>query len=153
MEQLLETLVAKITSFEEEVKIMTPKSIGTDDILPPDSATTSCNHNIQETAPFLALFDNTAVSTSPLQLSKLIYLLTFISLDVENSTHHKLQHPPLNLRHQSPIHLEVAGYLKLRESEKLYLICSRPRTILISSTKRPRFGYTYLLSLSMVMIW
>lgn len=76
VEQLLETLVSKVSSFEEEEKIMTPESIGTDDILPPDSTTSSYNHNIQETAPLLALFDNTAVSTSPP-----LFFLRYISSD------------------------------------------------------------------------
>ena len=65
MEQLLETLVAKISSFEEEEKMMTPESLGTDDILAAESSNITFNPNIQETAPFLALFDNTAVSDGP----------------------------------------------------------------------------------------
>jgi hypothetical protein len=69
MEQLLETLVAKVSSLEDDEKIMTPESLGTEDILPPESNSTSCNHSIQETAPLLALFDNTAVSIDSFNIS------------------------------------------------------------------------------------
>jgi hypothetical protein len=67
---LLETLVAKISQCEEEAKIMTPESLGTDGILPTDLSNVSSNPHIQATAPFLALFDNTAVSIVPSYLFK-----------------------------------------------------------------------------------
>jgi hypothetical protein len=69
MEQLLETLVAKVSSLEGDEKIMTPESLGSEDILPPESNSTSCNQSIQETAPLLALFDNTAVSIDSFNIS------------------------------------------------------------------------------------
>jgi hypothetical protein len=65
MEQLLETLVAKVSSLEGDEKIMTPESLGTDEIFPPESTNSTSSHNIRETAPLLALFDNTAVSALP----------------------------------------------------------------------------------------
>lgn len=64
VEQLLETLVAKISSFEEEEKMMTPESLATDDILTAETNSITYNPTMHETAPFLALFDNTAVSAA-----------------------------------------------------------------------------------------
>jgi hypothetical protein len=69
MEQLLETLVAKVSSLGGDEKIMTPESLGNEDILPQESNSTSSNHSIQETAPLLALFDNTPVSIDCFNIS------------------------------------------------------------------------------------
>lgn len=104
MERLLETLVAKISSLEEGEKIMTPESVGIDDILPPDSNNASSCHSIQETAPLLALFDNTAVSIDPSHYNKTCRL-TPISLDEEKSTSHKLPHLYHNIPQQSLLHM------------------------------------------------
>jgi hypothetical protein len=58
VELLLETLVAKISAYEEEEKsqkILTPESVG-NDVLSPFSTTA-----VAETSPYLSLFDNTVV--------------------------------------------------------------------------------------------
>ena len=100
MERLLETLVDKISSLEEGKEILTPESLGTEDILPPDLNNASCSQSIQETAPLFALFDNTAVSISPSTYNKR-YRLTPISLDEEKSTSHKLQRLSHNVPQQN----------------------------------------------------
>jgi hypothetical protein len=76
VEQLLETLVAKISAYEDK-GIMTPESTGTDDVLTPYPSSVLSDAQIQETAPFLSLFNNTAVSAQPFQPSKLgIFLIS-----------------------------------------------------------------------------
>lgn len=63
VEQLLENLVAKISSFEDEQKsqqVMTPDSIGNDVLTPFTVNVEAASH--QEGAPFVSLYDNTAVS-------------------------------------------------------------------------------------------
>jgi len=65
----LETIIAKITSFEEEEqaqKILTPESSNNDILTPFPSNVTLPNTNaLAENAPFLSLFDNSVVSISP----------------------------------------------------------------------------------------
>lgn len=64
VERLLETLVSKIESYEEEEnvhKIMTPESVG-NDVLTPYTTTASANPNVVDNAPFISLFDNSVVS-------------------------------------------------------------------------------------------
>lgn len=65
VEMLLETLVSKISVFDEEEKakkgLHTPESMGPNDVLTPY---TSENATSNENAPILSLFDNTAVSYS-----------------------------------------------------------------------------------------
>lgn len=70
VEQLLETLVAKISSFEEEEKMMTPESLATDDILTAEPNSMTYIPAVHETAPFLALFDNTALGRREVDLSQ-----------------------------------------------------------------------------------
>ena len=63
VERLLETLVAKIDSFEEEEnvnKIMTPESVG-NDVLTPYTTNASANPNVSDNAPLLSLFENSVV--------------------------------------------------------------------------------------------
>ena len=63
VERLLETLVSKIESFEEEEnvhKIMTPESVG-NDVLTPYTTNASANPNVSDNAPFLSLFENSVV--------------------------------------------------------------------------------------------
>lgn len=65
VERLLETLVAKIESFEEDEnvhKIMTPESVA-NDVLTPYTTNASANPNVADNAPFLSLFENSVVST------------------------------------------------------------------------------------------
>jgi hypothetical protein len=65
VERLLETLVAKIESFEEDEnvhKIMTPESVA-NDVLTPYITNASANPNVADNAPFLSLFENSVVST------------------------------------------------------------------------------------------
>lgn len=63
VERLLETLVAKIDSYEEEEnvnKIMTPESVG-NDVLTPYTTNASANPNVSDNAPLLSLFENSVV--------------------------------------------------------------------------------------------
>ena len=63
MERLLETLVEKISAYEEEEnsqKIMTPESMSNDILTP--SMTNISGASVQDNAPFLSLFDNSVVS-------------------------------------------------------------------------------------------
>ena len=64
VERLLETLVAKVTQYEEEDKvqkdILTPESMGNEDLTPYPSNSAGVS---QET-PFMSLFDNSVVSIS-----------------------------------------------------------------------------------------
>jgi hypothetical protein len=65
VERLLETLVSKIESFEEEEnvhKIMTPESVG-NDVLTPFTTNASANPNVADNAPFLSLFENSVVGS------------------------------------------------------------------------------------------
>jgi hypothetical protein len=67
VERLLETLVSKIESFEEEEnvhKIMTPESVG-NDVLTPFTTNASANPNVADNAPFLSLFENSIVGSKP----------------------------------------------------------------------------------------
>ncbi|TVY29684.1 Transcription factor [Lachnellula hyalina] len=58
VERLLETLVAKVTQYEEEDKvqqdILTPESMGTEDLTP----YTSASSGVSQETPFMTLFDN-----------------------------------------------------------------------------------------------
>lgn len=66
MERLLETLVSKISAYEEEEKsqrVLTPESMGGNDVLSPSAA---------EASPYFSLFDNTVVS----QPSSLVFNFT-----------------------------------------------------------------------------
>lgn len=61
VERLLETLVAKIDSFEEDEnvhKIMTPESSIGNDVLTPYTTNASAN---PDNSPFLSLFENSVV--------------------------------------------------------------------------------------------
>jgi hypothetical protein len=72
VERLLETLVEKISAYEEEEnsqKIMTPESMSNDILTP--SMTNISGASVQDNAPFLSLFDNSVVS---------IYSQTFLFL-------------------------------------------------------------------------
>jgi len=64
VEHLLETLVSKISAYEEEEqaqKILTPES-SNNDILTPFPPNASSNMNsLADNAPFLSLFDNSVV--------------------------------------------------------------------------------------------
>ncbi len=63
VERLLETLVTKIESYEEDEnvqKIMTPESVG-NDVLTPYTTDASANPNVADNAPFISLFDNSVV--------------------------------------------------------------------------------------------
>jgi hypothetical protein len=63
VERLLETLVEKISAYEEEEnsqKIMTPESMSNDILTP--SMTNISGVSVQDSAPFLSLFDNSVVS-------------------------------------------------------------------------------------------
>jgi hypothetical protein len=69
VERLLETLVAKVESYEEDEnvqKIMTPESVG-NDVLTPYTTNASVNPNVADNSPFISLFDNSVVS-NPLHL-------------------------------------------------------------------------------------
>ena len=71
VERLLETLVSKIESYEEEEnvhKIMTPESV-INDVLTPYSKDASANPNVSDNAPFLSIFDNSAVSIAVSSIS------------------------------------------------------------------------------------
>jgi hypothetical protein len=60
VERLLETIVSKMESYEEDEKlqkIMTPES----DVLTPYTTTAAANPNVAENAPFLSLFENSVV--------------------------------------------------------------------------------------------
>lgn len=62
VERLLETLVAKISQYEEEEpqnNILTPESIV---LTPNDSHPSNEIHAVADSSPYLALFDNTVVS-------------------------------------------------------------------------------------------
>jgi hypothetical protein len=72
VERLLETLVSKIESFEDEEnvhKIMTPESVG-NDVLTPYTTNASANPNVEvpDNAPFLSLFENSVVCNEPSHL-------------------------------------------------------------------------------------
>lgn len=58
VEQLLETLVAKISAFEEEEKILTPESLSTDLLSPNDGLN---NATLRMAAPLMSLLDNTTL--------------------------------------------------------------------------------------------
>ncbi len=63
VEQLLETLVAKITAYEQEdeaQKMMTPESIGSD-VLTPFTSAGSAQPYTTDNAPFLSIFDSPVV--------------------------------------------------------------------------------------------
>jgi hypothetical protein len=74
VEQLLETLVAKITAYEQEENTqkvaLTPDSLGNDVLTPFSSNGGSA---IQDKSPFLSLFDNTVVG---LAISRLVTSFT-----------------------------------------------------------------------------
>lgn len=61
VERLLETLVAKVTQYEEEDKvqqdILTPESMGTEDLTP----YTAASSGVSQETPFMSLFDNSVV--------------------------------------------------------------------------------------------
>ena len=64
VEKLLETLVEKISAYEEEEnaqKILTPESLG-NDVLTPFPANVASN-DIQESASLFSVFDNAVVSS------------------------------------------------------------------------------------------
>jgi hypothetical protein len=77
VERLLETLVAKIESFEEDEnvhKIMTPESVA-NDVLTPYTTNASANPNVADNAPFLSLFENSVVSTQLLRFAASLTIL------------------------------------------------------------------------------
>jgi hypothetical protein len=67
VERLLETLVAKISEYEQDDKvqkdILTPESISNDDLTTFNSNTSGVSVS-QDTTPFMSLFDNHLVSLS-----------------------------------------------------------------------------------------